>query len=316
MGTAPWSITWSVSDIENTTGFFKVYRNGYYYSSGTWNDDLPIQITENNGGVYHYTIVAFDTAGNGNADTVIVSVTFPPSGLDEENPVLDNFDGGANWSGSWVEYADGTGDYFVSWDVSDTISSSGIYDVYRDGNRTSSGLTWNGSPDTISVNIGNESPGVWCYTVAAFDEAGNAATASVIVNVTINASDVQAPTITGANNDVEVDIGTDPWIIPWEMSDDISASGKYLVYRNTILETGTPLDWTAGVAVNYPYSETQLGVYYYTIATFDGVGNAATHTVAVTVVPVISDTTDPTIGTIPVDLPFCQVPIGNIPIDS
>ncbi|MFX1440894.1 MAG: SBBP repeat-containing protein [Promethearchaeota archaeon] len=77
------NIQWTLQDMH--PNMYEVYRDGVVIESGTWGSDLPITLTASlhTEGIYNFTILANDTAGNQVSDTIHVTVELPngPFGL-------------------------------------------------------------------------------------------------------------------------------------------------------------------------------------------------------------------------------------------
>ena len=76
MGTSGHNINWTLNDAHPNQ--FVVFRNGIEIVSGSWGGNtLTLNIDGLSVGVFSYTIRVYDTTGNTNSDTVIVTVTGP-----------------------------------------------------------------------------------------------------------------------------------------------------------------------------------------------------------------------------------------------
>jgi chitodextrinase len=153
----------------------------------------------------------------------------------------------------------------ISWNGSTDSGGSGLagYHVYRNG-------TLAGTVTGTSYTDTGLSPSTqYCYTVVAYDNAGNISSGSAQACATTAASDTTDPAVSSA---VIVSINSSSQItISWNGSTDSGGSGLagYHVYRNGTL---------AGTVTGTSYTDTGLSPstqYCYTIAAYDNNGNTA-----------------------------------------
>ena len=157
---------------------------------------------------------------------------------------------------------------------------------------TRSGTLLAGAVTGTSFSDSGLTAGIYIYTVAAFDAAGNASGASNSASVTVSAptTDATAPsvpanltaTLSGTTADLD-----------WTASTDNVGVTGYRVTRNGVVIT---------TVLNSVYNDSNRspGTYTYTVAAVDGAGNvsAASNSASVTVPePPVTDTTAPSIPT-------------------
>ena len=169
-GTSPHTIGWIVTDAEDGSGDYTVYRNGSYHGHGTWTDTVSIDynVASEAIGYWVFSIQATDGHGGTNAtDTVNVNVT-------NTAPTIT--------SPSDQEWVQGTSDHYANWTVTDTEHSTGSYTVYRNESYHGYG-TWTNATE-FSYNVTSLASGYWNITIDAEDGYLNV-TDLVWVNVTV-----------------------------------------------------------------------------------------------------------------------------------
>ena len=154
----------------------------------------------------------------------------------------------------------------IRWNASTDTGGSGLagYYVYRNG--ALAGRTTGPS----YVDSGLSPSTQYCYTVVAYDNAGNSSSGSAqACVVTASLADTTAPSISSG---VMVTVNSSTQItIRWNSSTDIGGSGVagYRVYRNGLL---------AGTTTATSYADSGLTpstLYCYTIVAYDAAGNNA-----------------------------------------
>jgi len=204
---------------------------------------------------YNYRVRAYNAGGNsGYSATASAATQAPPDTTPPSVP-----------SGVTVT-ANSASQITVKWNVSTDTGGSGLagYQVYRDGTMvmTTTGASY--------VDTGLASSAQHCYSIVAYDNAGNNSSASSQACATTQAPpDTIAPTVpsgVSATATLATQVS-----VTWSGSSDTGGSGvaKYTVYRNgTLVGTSTATSYTdTGVAQNTQYC--------YTITASDNAGNTS-----------------------------------------
>jgi chitodextrinase len=151
-------LSWNASmDNVGVTGY-SLYRDGILLVVVGNNSLMVEDATVNNGGIYTYSVVAFDQAGNNSQQSSPVEVTI--NYIDTEAPSVPT-----NLSASTSNPTE----VVLSWNAStDNVGVSG-YSIYRDALllATVDGLTLSFTDSTVTPNT------QFTYTVDAFDASGN-----------------------------------------------------------------------------------------------------------------------------------------------
>lgn len=158
----------------------------------------------------------------------------------------------------------------LSWTAStDNVGVTG-YTVYRGGNSIA---TVNGTTTTFTDMV--PAPGIYSYTVDAFDAAGNHSSQSTAAPITF--ADVTPPSV--PNNFSAAAVSATQVNLAWTAStDDVGVAG-YTVYRD-----GAAL--TSLAASSLSFSDTSVSAstsYSYAVDAFDAAGNHSAATTAITV---------------------------------
>ena len=277
LGATENSLSWRPADL-SAPGMYAFYASAQLNKTGAWNseDELIFNVDGLEVGTYNYTIVFRDFYGNSIQDTSFVTVLdlFPP----ELEPV----------ESLTLEY--GTLGQSISWYPVDSDPS--YYTLLKDGVTVLQSQAWS-SGEKIGISLNNLPVGTITYKVIFNDFSGR----SVSDEVTITVIDTISPQITPEfATTVESDeIHTDQNLyLNWVLIDLNPA-----IYNITI--NGTLLDssaWQTGDEVIYFLSETNVGIYNYTITAIDVYGNGASQSVSVnvqdTISPVLTDLGDRT----------------------
>ncbi len=276
-GTNGHKILWIPTDVNPAS--FLIERDGLIIVGGPWDGD-PINISVDNlaVGVYTYVCTVFDQGGNNVSDSVMVEVT---SALDTVFPLIN--------SPSDVIYTEGTSGHNVSWIPTDLHPASFL--IERDGLLIVGG-PWDGSSITICVD--GLSAGTYTYSCTVYDQTGNSAMDTVLVEVT-STQDLTDPLI-DSPSDLSYEEGTTGNTLSWTPGDTHPAS--FLVEQDGVFILGGPWD---GTLISIYVDNLEVGTYTYTCTVYDEAGNYASDSVVVTV----SDTTAPTIDH-PPDLTFLE----------
>lgn len=202
---------------------------------------------------YHYTVEAFDKAGNksavsgtASATTLVAPDTAPPSvpsGLHKTSVSVSTI--GLDWSSSH-----------------DNIGVAG-YDVFRDGRQIAT-IT-----KTSYVDKGLKSKSTHSYYVRAFDASNNESASSRSVSATTLAQkDTSPPTAPRSLHPVSV---SDTAItIGWSASTDNTGVSGYIVTRS-----GSTFPQTSGLLFSDPGLHDNT-TYNYSVVAVDGSGNKST----------------------------------------
>jgi fibronectin type 3 domain-containing protein len=270
------NLTWTAST--GASGY-KIYRAGVQIATTTGttyaNTGLAASTT------YCYTVAAYDTAGNNSAQSVSKCATTSAS-ADTTAPSVPSLTVSAA-SSSQIN---------LSWTTSTDTGGSGLagYKIYRSGTllTTTSGTSYS--------NTGLAAGTSYCYTVAAYDNAGNnSAQSTSKCTTTTTTPDTTAPSVptltASAASSSQINLS-------WTASTDTGGSGLagYKIYRS-----GTLLATTTGTS----YSNTGLAAstaYCYTVAAYDNVGNNSAQSASQCATTTASgaDTTPPSVPTLTV----------------
>ncbi len=273
-------IEWNATDAN--PDMYLVFRNETQQGivkSWTSEENISYWIGYMDPGLYNYTVLANDTFGNEETDTVWVTVadTAPPI-------VVGPSDFEYEWgdSGNWIEWT--TYEY-----------SNDTFIVFRNGTEISSGTyesKWDGIPGhsaikgNVTINIDGLDIGVYNFTVIIFDESGNNATDTVLVDIL----DTTQPELTGPG-DIEYEIGTEGAWANWTF-DESNPDYRELYINGTLDSTvNHGPDW---LSILLDLDTT--GSHNFTMILYDESGNNDTDTIWVTT----SDTIAPTIDS-PID---------------
>jgi hypothetical protein len=247
------SVTWSAStESSGTIDGYSVYRNGVKVVTTADTLFIDAGLTA---GVYNYTVAAFGVNGNVSAQSSPVSITVisdttPPSvptgvavaGTTSTNSVYATTTLTISWSGS-----------------TDNVGVVG-YNVYRNGvNIITSTSTFSGNSITDTVL-----PGLYTYTVAAYDAAQNISNRSAAATVTV-VVDTISPSV--PKNVLTQQVSGSGVNISWATSTDNIGVAGYQVFRNGI---------RIASATAPSYTDTGLTVgntYTYTVTAYDAAGN-------------------------------------------
>ncbi len=286
-GSAPSSsrvtLSWTASSDNIAVAGYKVFRNGgatpIATVSGPSFSDTGLTAST----TYSYRVSAFDASGNNSAQSspaVEVTTLAPdtaapsvPAGLAATavSPSRINL----NWSAS-----------------SDNVAVTG-YRIYRNGGATPVATV----TGTSYSDTGLSSNTTYSYTVAAFDEAGNAsAKSSPPVQATTPVLDNTAPSVpTGLSGTAVYSFQID---LNWTASSDNVAVAGYRIFRNG---GATPVAIVSGTS----YSDTALSAstsYSYTVQAFDAAGNSSAKTT-----PALQLTTPASNGTLRVPQDYATI---------
>jgi chitodextrinase len=162
------SVMWNGSTDTGGSGVagYKVYRSGTLVGTTTATSYVDSGLSPNT--QYCYAIIAYDNAGNSSTASAQACVTTPPAITVPSIP------------SAVIATVNSSSQISVMWNASTDTGGSGLagYKIYRSG-------TLVGTTTATSYVDGGLSPNTqYCYTVAAYDNAGNNSTASAQACVT------------------------------------------------------------------------------------------------------------------------------------
>jgi hypothetical protein len=184
-GETGFSITWNFTD-DNPAQYI-LFRNGLMIDSGTWTNpysyEYAISVTAY--GLHNFTIVVNDTTGFSASHTawVIINDITPPS----LNSPAD------------ISFQVGETGYYVDWIPSDNNPLT--YSITRNGTAIGSGQWTSG--DSLDVSLDGLSEGTFLFTIVVFDQSGNFAMDTVIVEV-LEAPTTSSTTTTTTTEPVDI----------------------------------------------------------------------------------------------------------------
>jgi fibronectin type 3 domain-containing protein len=178
----------------------------------------------------------------------------------------------------------------VSWSVSTDNVGVEAYYVYRNGQF----ITSINATTFVDTNL---SPGVYSYTVAAYDAAGNVSQQSLPANVALvqDVTSPSAPTGLSVNpTSTYASTSSIQVTLSWSASTDNVGVAGYYVYRDgaKITTSTAPLIATSYVDTLPP----GMWTYSYKVAAYDASGNLSAYSSS-TAFAVMSDTVPPTAPT-------------------
>lgn len=156
-----------------------------------------------------------------------------------------------------------SGQVYVSWNSStDNVAIEG-YNLYRNGALIANTPGYTYYTDTVPA-------GLYQYTVAAYDAAGNASaqsTPSALISVIVDTAPPTAPT------DLTAAVSSSSIVLSWGAStDNVAVAGYYITKNGTTIITPNAI-----TATTYTDSGLKPGVTYrYSVAAYDAAGNIST----------------------------------------
>jgi fibronectin type 3 domain-containing protein len=269
-------VAWSASTDTGGSGLagYKVYRGGTLVR--TTAVTLYVDHTSSPNSQYCYTVVAYDNAGNNSAaSSQACATTLAPSITPPSIP------GGVSAA------AISTSEVRVAWSASTDTGGPGLagYKVYRGGTLVRTTAVTLYVDHTLSPNS------QYCYTVVAYDNAGNNSAASSPACATTLAASITPPSIPGGVSAAA--ISTSEVRVAWSASTDTADPGlaSYNVYRGGTLVRTT----VATLYVDHALSPNSQ--YCYTVVAYDSAGNnsaASSQACATTLAPSITSPSVPT----------------------
>ena len=180
-------INWRASDPNPSS--YSIYFEEELLYAGLWNSSSEILSVNVDGltvGIYNYTIVFGNGLGNSSTDTVYVEV------VDGTSPILTHPND--------FTYSEGSTGYTISWQGTENHPSH--YEVFKNGSIYQSGL-WNSSSEMVSVSVDGLTQGTFLFTIVVFDQSGNFAMDTVIVEV-LEAPTTSSTTTTTTTEPVDI----------------------------------------------------------------------------------------------------------------
>ncbi|MHA1794054.1 MAG: hypothetical protein ACTSVI_15535 [Promethearchaeota archaeon] len=253
------SIPWNISDTDNASGSYEIFRNGTSIQNGTWTSGVPINASIDTSiiGDFNYTILYGDGISNGTPDTVIISVNAVPTINNPQDQVV-----GENTAAS------------LSWAITDTDNASGSYEIFRNGTSIQNG-TWT-SGVLINISIDTSIIGDILFIINYSDGINDGTPDNVIISV--NAK----PAAKTPSSVINVNQGDENSWLWWNITDSDNDSGIYCVLIN-----GTEIDsgvWTPGVALNYLINTSIVGTFEYEMQYDDGINAKQSSIIVVNII--------------------------------
>ncbi|MFV2016701.1 MAG: Ig-like domain-containing protein, partial [Candidatus Heimdallarchaeota archaeon] len=266
-GTTGNEIYWTIST--SSPDSYTIFRDSASIDQGNWTSGVPIFINVDglDFGIYNYTILANNSNGDFNNDTMYVTVTDLPKWI--SNPLNATIN-------------EGEINNYLEWNVTDALPDT--YEVYRNGQLNFSG-NWSNA-DNIIFNIDTLERGFYNYTIIVYDGSGNTITDTVFVTV----YDITNPLIDNPT-DRFLNEGTTGNVLSWIASD--LHPGNYTIYKNGT-EEKTEI-WVSNENVTFNIDNLLEGTYNFTIIIRDDSGNFINDSIIVTVY----DATAPTVNLFP-----------------
>ncbi|MCE7737489.1 MAG: hypothetical protein GPJ54_21545 [Candidatus Heimdallarchaeota archaeon] len=251
------TIEWILSDTNPDT--YAIYRNGFFYDIGTWNNEIAIEINIDgfSVGVYNFTIQINDTDDNMVSHTMFVEVTDIPSWISQPND---------------TNYNEGSGGNTIVWIGSDDFPN--YYKVFLEGSLYFSS-TWQDNTDII-LDIDGLDKGSYTFEIYIFDTFNNSISDSVILTVydNTNPSYIYG---TGNYTYFEGDIGN---IIQWNFTDNYPSN--YTIYNNETIFLSSSWSGTGNITINV--DSLPAGVHIFEIIVEDASGNLNSNSTKIRVI--------------------------------
>ena len=264
-------------DVASTDAFFRFYRDGSRVS-GEYESGSTYELTGEPEGVWDYSVVAVDRAGNQTSPSPDLTVE-----IDRTAPITPAPPDLQAGSDSGIENDDNITN---ATDLAFNVSAAGSYFRFFRGGVQVSGDYELGFTYTVS----SQSEGMWNYNVAAVDAAGNASAPSGSAEVTIDttapaapqAPDLQAASDTGVpDNNVTADKSP-------VFDVTTGSSGDYFrLYRDGQLVSQAPVVGDDGRVYRQTGSEQlpaqPVGRFEFAATQVDAAGNESSHSQALDV---------------------------------
>ncbi|MDF1539083.1 MAG: hypothetical protein P1Q69_09275 [Candidatus Thorarchaeota archaeon] len=175
-GTTGNDINWICSDLDPNG--YEILIDGVSQGTVEWSgENITYSTDALEYGEYNITLILLDASGNQVSDSVIVTV------LDTTEPILEEIESTGTWSA-------GTTGANITWSASDLHPAS--YIVYINGTEFMDG-PWNSTSESVVVPLDHLEPGTYNVTISVFDDAGNIASYTIMVQLT----EPEAPGVPG-----------------------------------------------------------------------------------------------------------------------
>ena len=248
LGSTGHNLTWNPKD--SNPGVYFLYKNGALVESNSWTNTTQVYVDLDllGYGVYNYTIVVLDYYNNTVQNTVMVTIYY-----ENVNPILEQYDD--------FSFLEGTLGYSITWHPKD--SNPGVYNLYRNGMKITSGYWDNSTSVFISFNF--FAYGVYNYTLVVFDYYNNSVTDTVIVTIYHELVEPEINTI----NDFTMEVGSLAYDQEWNPGDE--HPGSFYLYRNNELIMSSTWDNTTTIPVYL--NNLAIGTYNFTLVILDSYNN-------------------------------------------
>jgi len=172
-----------------------------------------------------------------------------------------------------IEFELGMSPPNIEWVI--TESNPDYFKVLINGTVLFSGTYKSGDVITLNVAGNFTSPGTYNVTLVAYDSVGNMARDTVVVKVYPS----EPPTITSKPEDTTVYVNQSI-TLNWTANDRYPSTYDIYINGTKVVSDQT---WSSGTPVQYTFTQSNTGKYNITIIFKDKAGNAASHTVWITV---------------------------------
>lgn len=251
------TITWHPKD--SYPGNYTLLVNDSVVETNYWcSNGLEVEIPSYGIGIYNFTVLIADAAGNTATTTVFVTI------VDTIAPSIDAPDD--------ITFDEGDTGYTIVWSPFDFSPDS--YIIRRNGTIVHSG-SWNTSDEVITFSLDGLEYGIYNISITVFDKAGLYITDFVIVTVV----DALKPTIDSPHDVVYV-VGATGNTIEWSPQD--LHPSNYVIYRDG-LEIMAGLWNSTSETILISVDGLDVGQYNFTIVVYDQSGNNVSDTVIVNV---------------------------------
>lgn len=248
------TISWSAStESSGTIADYYLYRNGQQITTTPgYTSFIDSGLTP---GVYIYTVAAADANGNTSAQSSPVSLSVSTYTTPPSTPGNVTVTGATTTNSTYTPTT-----LTISWNAATSTIAIAGYVVYRNGIQiTSSTAAFTGTSITDTVL-----PGLYTYTVKAYDVAQNVSNVSKPLDILISVDNVppSAPSNISAQQ-----ISATSIKLSWASSTDSIGIAGYQVFRN-----GTQIATVTGS----PYADTGLSTglnYAYALTAYDTAEN-------------------------------------------
>ena len=259
-GTVNNFLNWTAFD--NNPDFYKIFRNNTEINNGTWISGIPISILIDglSFGIYNFTILMNDTAGNVIIDDVWITV------VENLSPDLVCFTDD-------YTFVEGVPNQEIYWYIE--TDDPGTYWIYQDGSEIDTGsLEQPGEGLQLHISLDHLTQGIYNFTIKIQDSVNNIVNDTVWITVEENYN--LPPVITSPGNKTfTLGVGYHGW--DWYVYDqDLD---QFWVYRDGVeVRHG----WLIGEQLNHGIDLPE-GVYNFTLVVSDHLGNIAVDTIWVTI---------------------------------